>query len=71
MNVLSGIETDRLKAAMITEKGIFGFNKVNNALICTELDECSDSRLEIIDTQPDRVTTAVRKLQNTLFAQEA
>ena len=56
---------------MITEKGIFGFNKVDNALTCDELDECSDSRLEIIDTQPDRVTTAVRKLQNTLFAQEA
>lgn len=71
MNVLSGIEADRLKAVMITEKGIFGFNKVDNALTCDELDECSDSRLEIIDTQPDRVTTAVRKLQNTLFAQEA
>ncbi len=67
MNLLSVIEVDRLKAALITEKGIFGFDKVDDVLSCIELDESPDSRLEIIDADASRISTAVNELESTLF----
>ncbi|ABG41416.1 cobalamin synthesis protein, P47K [Paraglaciecola sp. T6c] len=68
MNLLSVVEVDRLKAVLITEKGIFGFDKVDEVLTCIELDESPDSRLEIIDADATRISTAVNKLESTLFA---
>jgi hypothetical protein len=38
----------RLKAVMITLEGIAGFNLIDEALSIVELDDCLDSRLEII-----------------------
>lgn len=38
----------RLKAVMITLEGIAGFNLIDEALTIFELDDCLDSRLEII-----------------------
>lgn len=67
MNLLSVVEVDRLKAVLITEKGIFGFDKVDDVLICIELDESPDSRLEIIDADATRISTAVNELESTLF----
>ncbi|WP_144209855.1 CobW family GTP-binding protein [Shewanella donghaensis] len=42
----------RIKAVMITEEGIAGFNAVDGKLSITELDETMDSRLEIISLKP-------------------
>jgi len=67
MNLLSVVEVDRLKAVLITEKGIFGFDKVDDVLTRIELDESPDSRLEIIDADATRISTAVNELESTLF----
>ncbi|MCL1066508.1 GTP-binding protein [Shewanella olleyana] len=42
----------RLKAVMITEEGIAGFNMVDGKLSVMELDETMDSRMEIIALSP-------------------
>lgn len=40
----------RLKAVLITDEGIFIYNKVSNKdFDCIEVDECDESRVEIID----------------------
>lgn len=47
-NFFGRIEFERTKAVAITEEGVFGFNKEGAQLTLTELNECMDSRLEII-----------------------
>ena len=49
--LLSGLPGTRLKAVVITEKGVFGFNRTEEVLTCLELDDADDSRIEIIDTR--------------------
>lgn len=41
----------RLKAVMITSDGIAGINWSSGDMTVTELDDCVDSRLEMIATQ--------------------
>jgi len=55
---LNSINAERIKAVFITEQGIFGYNltgdTANNNLTITELDDCIESRIEIItDTNSD------------------
>ena len=45
---LNGIRAERMKAVFITEKGIFGYNLTTDALTEIELDDCVESRVEII-----------------------
>lgn len=45
---LSGITAERMKAVFITEAGIFGYNLTSDALTEIELDDCIESRIEII-----------------------
>lgn len=45
---LSGISAERMKAVFITEDGIFGYNLTSDALTEIELDDCLESRIEII-----------------------
>lgn len=45
---LSGLSVERAKAVFITETGIFGYNLTQDALTEIELDDCLESRLEII-----------------------
>lgn len=45
---LLGLDVERMKAAFITEQGIFGYNLTNDAMTRIELDECFESRIEII-----------------------
>jgi len=47
-DVLDRLNFTRLKAIFITEQGVFAFNKESDQLAITELDDCMDSRLEII-----------------------
>lgn len=46
--LLSGIVSERMKAVFITNNGTFGYNLTNDALMEMTLDQCSESRLEII-----------------------
>ena len=45
---LSGIQAERMKAVFITEDGVFGYNLTSDALTEMELDDCIESRIEII-----------------------
>ncbi|UTF61802.1 GTP-binding protein [Gilvimarinus sp. DA14] len=51
-NWLHGLECDRLKAVLITDQGIIALNLADGVVKTLELDECEDSRLEIIHHQP-------------------
>lgn len=51
-NWLHGLECDRLKAVLITDQGIMALNLADGVLKIIEMDECDDSRLEIIHHQP-------------------
>jgi G3E family GTPase len=45
---LNGIVAERMKAVFITEDGIYGYNLTSDALTEIELDDCMESRIEII-----------------------
>ncbi|HEY6529122.1 MAG TPA: GTP-binding protein [Cellvibrionaceae bacterium] len=49
---LSGLACQRVKGVMITADAIIGFNAEDGVLSMKELDECDDSRLEIIHPDP-------------------
>lgn len=46
--LLNGCNEERLKAVLITDQGVFGFNKSGAVLTEFELDDAMDSRIEII-----------------------
>lgn len=48
-SLLNGIRAERMKAVFITEKGIFAYNQTSDALVEVELDECMESRFEVIN----------------------
>lgn len=48
-SLISGVEVERVKGVFITERGVFGFNKVDAVLSVMELDDTLDSRVEVID----------------------
>lgn len=48
---LNGIVAERMKAVFITENGIYGYNLASDALIEIELDDCMESRIEIIASE--------------------
>lgn len=52
---LSGVIAERLKAVFITDKGVLGYNLTSDALSEFSLDDCLESRIEIIsaEVQPD------------------
>ena len=45
---LSGISAERMKAVFITDRGVFGYNLTSDALTEIEIDDCIESRVEII-----------------------
>jgi G3E family GTPase len=48
---LSGVVAERVKAVFITESGIFGYNLTPDALTEIELDDCFESRIDIISSE--------------------
>ena len=48
---LNGIVAERMKAVFITEDGIYGYNLTSDALTEIELDDCMESRIEIIASE--------------------
>ncbi|MEZ9667342.1 GTP-binding protein [Vibrio breoganii] len=53
LQLLGKLTAERMKAVFITESGIFGYNLTADGLTEIELDECSESRLEIISDRID------------------
>ena len=45
---LSGLQLERMKVVFITDKGFFGYNLTLDALTETKLDDCLESRVEMI-----------------------
>jgi G3E family GTPase len=45
---LTGLRVERMKAVFITDEGMFGYNLTADALTETVLDECLESRIEMI-----------------------
>lgn len=45
---LSGLDVERMKAVFITDQGVFAYNMTRDALTETELDDCIESRAEVI-----------------------
>ena len=50
MAFLKGINAERMKAVLITEKGAFTYNLTSDALVEHALNDCNESRIEIITT---------------------
>ncbi|PKG57920.1 cobalamin biosynthesis protein CobW [Shewanella sp. Choline-02u-19] len=48
LHLIKSLEVIRLKAVMITEEGIAGFNSVDSELSIVELDDAMDSRIELL-----------------------
>jgi G3E family GTPase len=48
---LTGIVAERVKAVFITDNGVFGYNLTRDALTEIELDDCLESRIEIIASE--------------------
>ncbi len=49
--LLASVEAERLKGVFITDAGIFGYNLTADGLTEIALDECAESRVEIIATE--------------------
>jgi len=62
--LLVELEVERMKAVIITNDGIFGYNLTSDGLTEVELDECSESRIELISDVIDASLEA--KLLNCL-----
>lgn len=50
---LVGLKAERMKAVFITPSGIFGYNLTEDGLTESELDECAETRIEVIGYQID------------------
>ena len=51
--LLTGIHAERMKAVFITNDGVFGYNLTPDALTEIELDDCLESRIELISDKVD------------------
>ena len=51
--LLSGLEAERMKAVFMTRTGVFGYNLTPDGLTEIPLDDCLESRIEIIAPQVD------------------
>jgi G3E family GTPase len=65
--LLLGIEVDRLKAVFITEQGVIGYNKVDDVLTQINLDEASESRIELIALDERPLTDYQNQIQEQLL----
>lgn len=52
---LTGIVAERMKAVFITQNGVFAYNLTEDALTEIELDDCLESRVEIIAREIDPI----------------
>ena len=50
---LTGLQVERMKAVFITDAGVFGYNLTSDALTEIQLDDCEESRIELISGELD------------------
>lgn len=50
---LCGIKVERIKGVFITNEGVFGYNRTGDTMTEIELDDCLESRMEIIGHEGD------------------
>lgn len=62
--LFSTLHPERLKAVVITDKGIFIFNFVDGVMSCREIDESIETRIEIIDS----AALNAEEIQSSLLA---
>jgi G3E family GTPase len=55
---LSGICAERMKAVFVTREGVFGYNATEDALTEFELDDCIESRIEIVVGNDESINEA-------------
>ena len=48
---LTGLNVERVKAVFITQEGVFAYNLTDDAVLEAEIDDCVESRIEIISRQ--------------------
>lgn len=53
LTLLLELKAERMKAVFITHNGLFGYNLTSDGLMEIELDECAESRIELISEQMD------------------
>lgn len=53
-SLLTGLCAERMKAVFITNLGVFGYNLTADALTEIELDDCEESRIELISDKLDK-----------------
>ncbi len=53
LQFFQGLRVERLKAVLMTEQGVFGYNLTRDAVNETKLAACAESRVEIIATKLD------------------
>lgn len=53
ITLLLELKVERMKAVFITHNGLFGYNLTSDGLMEIELDECAESRIELISEQMD------------------
>ena len=53
LTLLTGIYAERMKAVFITDDGVYGYNLTTGAFTEIELDECLESRIELISDKVD------------------
>ena len=51
--MLTGIYAERMKAVFITDDGVYGYNLTSDSLVEIELDDCLESRIELISDKVD------------------
>ncbi|POP53366.1 CobW family GTP-binding protein [Zhongshania marina] len=54
--LLVGVDAERIKGVFVTAQGITAYNKADGVLTEFELDDCLDSRIECISTDPEVLT---------------
>jgi G3E family GTPase len=67
VGLLSYLDVERLKAVMITERGVFVFNFADGILSQNEIDETNDSRLEFIASDSDFADELAKTLEQKLI----
>jgi G3E family GTPase len=53
-SLLTGLCAERMKAVFITNAGVYGYNLTSDALTEIQLDDCLESRIEVISDEVDK-----------------
>lgn len=69
--LLLGLNVERMKGVFITNRGVTAYNKADNVLTDLELDDCLDSRIECISTDPHSFESLETSLLDCVVTHQA